>query len=222
MAGLTIGKLAAVAGVGVETVRFYERMGLIERPVRPTTGYRTYSRKSVSQIAFVRQAQELGFTLREIRDLLELRANPSADCAAVRARTMAKLAQLETRINRFERMRAALRELLSGCPGRGELNQCPIVGALSAPAGTARPARPRVRSQRRSAMRNAELVIQGMHCDGCAKTVEALLAAEPGVKMASASYAGGAARVIFDPAMVELPALIQAVERAGFRARERG
>ena len=123
MERLTIGKLAAAAGVGVETVRFYERKGLIQRPARPGGGFRVYSQEAIARLAFVREAQELGFTLKEIGDLLTLRANPAADCAAVRGRAATKLAQLESRIAKFERMRATLRELLSECPGRGELDQ---------------------------------------------------------------------------------------------------
>lgn len=220
MQGLTIGKLAAAAGVGVETVRFYERKGLIERPARPAAGYRVYSKEAIARLAFVREAQDVGFTLKEIRDLLALRANPAADCAAVRARARTKLAQLEGRIARCQRMRATLRALLAECPGRGELAQCSIVEALSRPARGLRPARRRNPSARRSAMKNAELIIQGMRCDGCAKTIEALLAAEAGVKAATASYPGGGARVLYDPATVELAALVKAVERAGYRVAE--
>ena len=220
MERMTIGKLAAAAGVGVETVRFYERKGLIQRPARPAGGFRVYSEEAISRLAFVREAQELGFTLREIRDLLALRANPASDCAAVRGRAAAKLAQLENRIAQSERMRATLRDLLSECPGRGELDKCSIVEALSAPAKRSHPARRRNRSARRSAMKTAELTIQGMHCDGCAKTIEALLGAEPGVKAATASYASGSARVLYDPAAADLARLIHAVERAGYQVPE--
>ncbi|MGH8675504.1 MAG: MerR family DNA-binding protein [Burkholderiales bacterium] len=220
MHGLTIGKLAAVAGVGVETVRFYERKGLIQRPARPAGGFRVYSNDAIARLAFVREAQELGFTLREIRDLLTLRTNPASDCAAVRGRAAAKLAQLETRIAKFEHMGATLRDLLSDCPGSGELDKCSIVEALSAPAKRSHAARRRNRSARGSAMKTAELTIQGMHCDGCAKTIEALLAAEPGVKAATASYASGSARVLYDPAAADLARLVHAVERAGYRVPE--
>ena len=220
MDGLTIGKLAAAAGVGVETVRFYERKGLIQRPARPAGGFRVYSSDAIARLAFVREVQEVGFTLKEIRDLLMLRANPAADCAAVRGRAAAKLAQLESGIAKFERMCANLRELLSECPGRGQLDKCSIVEALSAPAKRSHPARHRTRSARRSEMKTAELTIQGMHCDGCAKTIEALLAAEPGVKAATASYASGSARVLYDPAAADLARLIHAVERAGYRVPE--
>ena len=215
----TIGELARVAGVGVETIRFYERRGLIERPARPASGFRAYPHATVSRLAFVREAQELGFTLREVRDLLALNANPATDCAAVRGRAAAKLGQLEARMARLARMRAALRELLARCPGRGELEKCSIFEALSSPARGLRDGRHAVRSTRRSAMKTGELTIQGMQCNGCAKTIEALLSAEPGVKVATASYADGTARVVFDPAKVDLAALAKAVERAGYQVR---
>ena len=220
MDGLTIGKLAAAAGVGVETVRFYERKGLIQRPARPSSGFRVYSQEAIAKLAFVREAQQVGFTLREIRDLLALRANLATDCAAVRGRAAAKLAQLETRIAQFVRISATLRNLLSACPGRGELDKCSIVEALSASAKRSHPGGRRHRSARRSAMKTAELTIRGMHCDGCVKTIEALLAAEPGVKAATASYASGSARVLYDPAAADLARLIHAVERAGYRVPE--
>jgi len=109
----TIGELARVAGVGVETIRFYERRGLIERPVRPPQGFRTYPRGALARLAFVREAQELGFTLREVRDLMALNAAPGTDCAAVRGRAAAKLGQIEARMARFARMRETLRALCS-------------------------------------------------------------------------------------------------------------
>ncbi|MGE3376508.1 MAG: MerR family DNA-binding protein [Vicinamibacteria bacterium] len=213
---LSIGELAQAAGIGVETVRFYERRGLLERPARPTRGYRAYPRKALARIAFVREAQELGFTLAEVRALLALNGDPATDCAAVRGRAAAKLGQLDTRMARLSRMRSALHRLLARCPGRGSLADCPIVAALSAPQRTAPPPK---RGARRSAMKTAELIIEGMHCDGCAKTVESLLAAEPGVRVASASFATGTAKVVFDPERIDLAALGEAVERAGYRVR---
>ena len=215
----TIGELARVAGVGVETVRFYERKGLIERPARPASGFRSYPREAVSRLAFVREAQALGFTLREVRDLLALRANPETDCAAVRGHAAARLSRLEARTAQLACMCVALRELLARCPGRGALEKCSIVEALSAPARQLPHGRRTAQAKGSSAMKTGELIIEGMHCDGCAKTIEALLSTEPGVRAASASYAQGNAKVIFDPAKVDLAALEVAVERAGYRVR---
>jgi len=216
-ASLSIGELAQAAGIGVETVRFYERRGLLERPVRPARGFRTYPRAALERVAFVRAAQELGFTLKEVRDLLALRSAPATDCAAVRGRAAAKLAQLDTRMARLSRMRGTMHALLARCPGRGALADCPIVAALCAPRPAAR-AKASERS-RRHAMKTEEMIIEGMHCDGCAKTVESLLTAEPGVKAASASFGSGTAKVVFDPGAIDLAALAKAVERAGYRVR---
>lgn len=214
-ASLTIGELARASGLGVETVRFYERRGLIERPARPVRGFRAYPRAVIERLAFVRQAQALGFTLKEVRDLLALQATPDTDCAAVRGRAAAKLGQLDTRIARLQNMRAALHRPLARCPGRGALQDCPILEMLSAPGPAPRPAS----GTRKAVMKTGEFTIEGMHCEGCARTVESLLSAEPGVKTATASFARGNAKVVFDPARIDLAALAKAVERAGYRVR---
>ena len=131
MTDLTIGRAARRAGVGVETVRFYERRGLIAQPPKPaTSGFRTYSDETVARIRFIRQAQELGFSLREIDELLGLRADPAADAVDVRNRAAAKLAQVEEKIHQLERIRGALEALIAACPGQGELGHCSIMEAL--------------------------------------------------------------------------------------------
>lgn len=213
---LTIGDLARRAGVGVETIRFYERRGLIAQPVRPAAGFRAYPQDVVARLGFVHEAKQLGFTLKEIRDLLRLRDDPQTDAAAVRGSAAAKLAQIEDRIHQYRRMRVTLQELLSQCPGRGELNSCSIVEALS--TSTTHRAERRTHGKRRSSMKTVDLTIQGMHCEGCARTIETLLTTEPGVKAATVSYGSGSARVLFDPSGIDLPRLVKAVERAGYRA----
>lgn len=213
----TIGELARLAGIGVETVRYYEREGLLERPKRPLGGIRTYSARSAAELAFVHEAKELGFTLREIRDLVALRADPATDAAAVRGRTTAKLAQVEKEFARIERKRATLRELLARCPGRGDLGRCPILQALSVTKATMPSAEGGKTRKGSTEMKTVELTIEGMHCGGCAKTVESLLRAEPGVKAVSISFDDRMARVIFDPGKVDLSALVKAVERAGYQ-----
>lgn len=131
MDALTIGKAAKAAGVGVETIRFYERQGLIEQPPRPASGgFRTYSEETVHRIRFIRQAQELGFSLREAGDLLALRTDGAADAGAVRERALAKLEDVEDKIERLGQIRAALRELLEACPGGGPLGACSVMEAL--------------------------------------------------------------------------------------------
>ncbi len=131
MRNMTIGRTARAAGVGVETIRFYERRGLIEQPLKPETGgFRTYPEETVERIRFIRHAQELGFSLREIDELLSLRADPSADAADVRARATAKLEDVKHKIHRLERIRDALEILIAACPGRGAMRKCSIMDTL--------------------------------------------------------------------------------------------
>lgn len=214
---LTIGELARQAGVSVETVRFYEREGLIEQPKRPLGGIRTYSAQSAAELGFVHEAKELGFTLREIRDLVTLRADPATDAAAVRGRAAAKLAHVEKEFARIERKRAALGKLLARCPGRGDLGRCPIVQALSVTRATMPRDEGGKRQEGSTEMKTVDLTIDGMHCGGCAGTIESLLRAEPGVKAVNISFDDRTARVMFDPEKVDLSALVKAVERAGYQ-----
>src|SRR5918994_4349003 len=95
---MTIGQAARQAGCGVETIRFYERQGLIERPAKPAVGFRRYPSEIVDRVRFIRQAQGLGFSLREIDELLSLRTDPAADCADVRSRASAKLDEVVRKI----------------------------------------------------------------------------------------------------------------------------
>ena len=216
MKPLTIGTLADRAGVGVETIRFYERKGLLRRPPRPGTGFRVYPEDAVARIQFVRQAQALGFTLQEIGGLLALRVTPGTDCAAVRTRAVAKRAIVQTRLAELERIRDALDKLIAACPGRGAVATCTILEALAeATATTAQPVRRR--NARRTNMKSLALKIEGMHCDGCAGTIEALLAREPGVKGASVSYAAGKGQILYDPAATDPARVAAAIERAGYR-----
>jgi MerR family mercuric resistance operon transcriptional regulator len=141
MRNMTIGIVARAAGVGVETVRFYERRGLIDQPLKPeASGYRDYPSATVERIRFIRQAQDLGFSLREIAELLALQADPGTDCADVRARAAAKLDDVFAKIERLQRIRGALEELIAACPGRGAVRACSILDALSETRESARKA----------------------------------------------------------------------------------
>src|SRR5438445_10622353 len=91
MGPLTIGQLARRAGVGIETVRFYERQGLLEEPARKESGYRQYQEDVVARLRFIKRAKELGFSLREIMELLSLRVDPTTRCAEVRSKAAAKI-----------------------------------------------------------------------------------------------------------------------------------
>ncbi len=131
MCDMTIGNAAREAGVGVETIRFYERKGLIDQPRKPDFGgFRIYPVETVRRVRFIRQAQEHGFSLREIEELLSLRADPAVDCADVRAHARIKLDEVNRKIARLERIGAALEEIIAACPGRGALRKCSIMDAL--------------------------------------------------------------------------------------------
>ena len=130
MAELTIGKVAARAGVGVETVRFYEREGLIQQPPRPARGYREYPQRTVSELRFIRRAQNLGFSLREIEELMTLRLDPAASSGEVRTRAEAKVAQIEEKIADLQRMRDVLLKLTAACGGDLPVAECPILESL--------------------------------------------------------------------------------------------
>ncbi len=135
MENLTISKTAHRAGVGVETIRFYERKGLIEQPLKPQDGgYRIYPQSVVQQILFIRHAQELGFSLREIEELLSLRANPNSDCADVRARASEKLLEVERKIDQLKSIGSALIKVIEACPSRGTIDQCSIIESMETPA----------------------------------------------------------------------------------------
>ncbi len=135
MESLTIGQLARRAGVGVETVRFYEREGLIPEPPRRPSGYRDYPLESVARIVFIRRAKELGFTLREIHELLELRVTPRRSCAHVKRSADAKIADIEGKIAALRRMRSALNDLVKACEKRAPTKECPILASLGDPDG---------------------------------------------------------------------------------------
>lgn len=130
MNSIRIGTLAKRAGVGIDTVRYYERSGLLTPKDRLPSGYRRYSAVEVSRLRFIRRAQSLGFTLKEIRELLAL--SKRRDVARVKRAAQQKLAEVEQRIADLERVRGALASLISTCPGQGRAAACPILNALAA------------------------------------------------------------------------------------------
>ena len=130
MTSLTIGQLAHRAGVGVETVRFYEREGLISEPPRRPSGYRDYPPETVARIVFIRRAKKLGFTLKEINELLELRVRPRRNCAQVKQNADAKITDIDGKITALRRMRRALKDLTKACEERTPTTECPILASL--------------------------------------------------------------------------------------------
>src|SRR5262245_18981029 len=112
---LTIGKVAKQAGVTVEAIRFYEKKKVLEPATRRESGYREYSSNVVSQIRFIKRAQELGFSLREISELLALRVNPKNNCSPVKKRTETKILQIESKIADLKRIQTVLKKVVSAC-----------------------------------------------------------------------------------------------------------
>jgi len=127
---LKIGDLARAADVGVETIRYYERRGLLAQPPRRTSGYRQYGLRAVRRVRFIRRAQALGFTLKEIEDLLALRVDDDRSCADVRALARAKLEDIERRVVELQQMGRALERVARRCRGRGPTSECPILEIL--------------------------------------------------------------------------------------------
>lgn len=129
---LTIGQLAEQTGfgVGVETIRYYERQGLLAAPPRTASGYRQYEPETVERLRFIRRAQGLGFTLEEIGDLLELRVDEVAACPAVEAGAHAKLSDVATKIRDLRRIQRSLERLVAACQAREPTSECPILEAL--------------------------------------------------------------------------------------------
>ena len=126
----TISQAAKAAGIGVETIRFYERKGLIAQPPRPASGARDYGGETLARLRFITGAKRLGFSLAEISELLERRAAPDAGCRSVRARAREKRADVQARIDGLVRVRDALDALIESCPGEGDLAGCSIIEAI--------------------------------------------------------------------------------------------
>ena len=130
MKSLSIGKVAQLAEIGIETIRFYEREGLIAEPPRRESGYRQYPEDTVARLRFIRRAKELGFSLKEIKELLSLRIGLQTDCADIQERAEVKIHDIERKIQTLQRMKKALANLVAACPGRGPVRDCPILDAL--------------------------------------------------------------------------------------------
>ena len=132
---LTIGGAARRAGVNIQTLRYYERRRLLPAPKRTASNYRVYSDDTVRRVRFIKRAQELGFTLTEIKELLSLRASPRSRCEDVRKRSKAKITDIDEKIRTLEAMRRALSKLVRACSGRGPATECPILDSLDSDEG---------------------------------------------------------------------------------------
>ena len=129
MQRLTIGKLARAGDVGVETVRFYEKTGLLDEPPRSSSGYRQYPPEAVSRLRFIRRAKAVGFSLSEIKELLELRASRQ-NAGSVKAVAEARIDEIDLRLVELKEMRRLLERLTAKCNAEGSVSQCAILAAL--------------------------------------------------------------------------------------------
>lgn len=129
-AELTIGRVARKAGVNIQTVRYYERRGLVSPESYRDSGYRLYTGEAVRKIQFIKNAQELGFTLKEIAGLLRLRVGRRTRCGDVRRKAETKLDQVNEKIGRLQSMKRVLRGLIHTCRRRGSTDACPILRSL--------------------------------------------------------------------------------------------
>jgi len=131
MEELTTGQLAKRAQVNIETIRFYERKGLLPKPRRNSSGYRIYSQDSVNHIKFIKRAKTLGFFLKEISELLSLRVDSKKTCGHVKKQTETKLDEINKKIKSLRRIQKALKNMSKSCQGKGPISKCPILDELN-------------------------------------------------------------------------------------------
>ena len=131
----TIGKVANVTGVGIETIRFYEREGLIPEPPRRDSGYRQYPPATIDRVRFIKRAKDLGFTLAEIKELLNLSVGQGTTCADVKRKAMEKIKEVDAKIADLKRIKQALNQLTDQCRGKGPVSECPILENLESKRG---------------------------------------------------------------------------------------
>ncbi len=126
----TIGKLARRTGLKIETIRYYERLELLPPPRRTSSGYRHYTEDDVKRLHFIALAKRHGFSLKEIRELLELRVDPQTTCADVRQRALEKVATINEKLEELQRMKKALEKLIGSCRSNEPSSQCTILEAF--------------------------------------------------------------------------------------------
>ena len=132
MIRMTIGQVARQTGVSVETIRYYEKEGLINEPERSPSGYRQYQEETIKRVLFIQRAKEVGFTLKEISDLLLIQSKPDARCGDLLNKATLKVAQIEEKIHELQRMKQSLQQLTEECMSDSGLEDCPILDALYA------------------------------------------------------------------------------------------
>ncbi|MDQ6769595.1 MAG: heavy metal-responsive transcriptional regulator [Gemmatimonadota bacterium] len=127
---MRIGEIATQTKVSVQALRYYERRGLLPSPSRQSSGYRLYDHDALQRVRFIRRAQDLGFTLQEIGDLLRLWADSTKSCSAVEKRARKTLEGIDGKISDLERMRTALSKYVGACHNGSSLDECPLLAAL--------------------------------------------------------------------------------------------
>ena len=127
---LRIGEVARQTGIGIETIRYYERKGLLAEPNRRPSGYRQYDEAVVDRLKFIRRTKELGFTLAEISELLDLWVHSDAECCQVRQKAREKIEEIEQKVKALNGMKRALKNLVEQCEQQGSLRECPLLDGL--------------------------------------------------------------------------------------------
>ena len=127
---LKIGQVAKQTGVTVETIRFYEKQNLITTPQRTESGYRQYPLDTIKRVRFIQHAKDVGFTLKEVTELLALRRKPNASCTEIKLRTLQQIEEVDQKISDLKKIREALGRMVMKCSGHGALSECPILEEL--------------------------------------------------------------------------------------------
>jgi len=138
MKGMKIGEVAERSGVGVETIRYYEREGLLVEPERKPSGYRQYDKPVVARLQFIRRTKELGFTLAEIKAILGLWSDTNTKCVHIRQRAENKVADIDEKIRLLQKMKRSLRKLIKQCESGNSIEKCPLLESLDGEAGRSR------------------------------------------------------------------------------------
>ncbi len=133
MKAMKIGEVARISGTGIETIRFYEREGLLLEPERRPSGYRQYDEATVERLNYIRQAKELGFTLAEIKELLEL-SFAHSNCEHIRQRAEGKITDIESKIRSLQQMKRSLRKIVERCRAKDSTDDCPLVHKAKNPS----------------------------------------------------------------------------------------
>ena len=126
----SIGQIAKQSGVSVETIRYYEKEGLLEKPERKDSGYRQYNGDAIDRLFFIQQAKELGFSLKEISELLSIKSDANTLCSDVKHLAEDKLSDIQSKIKILRRMEKSLKKLVEACPGKAPISDCPILDSL--------------------------------------------------------------------------------------------